>query len=303
VSPACFGSSLRSLADLSSLIPVSSILSALMSQRRITIVNNSNPDQSKLLIIPLNLAIAQFLLLSTQKLHIKAKRLFLADGQEITDVEYLHDGDVIYVSTGEAFFKQTNKRKEANVPTYAVAVMGPGSVGKSAMTRRYVQGVFVQDYDPTIEDAYRKNAMIDRDQCVLDILDTAGQEDYTALRSTWMRERDGFLLVFSLTDRSTFEGLYPFVEQLQAIHEDEISPPPIILVGNKSDLIAERQVRREEGQRWADQYGNSIYVECSALSGEQIDLCFENLVREIRKRRKGKQKREREKRRSWCSIL
>jgi len=171
------------------------------------------------------------------------------------------------------------------------------------MTRRYVQGVFVQDYDPTIEDAYRKNAVIDRDSCVLDILDTAGQEDYTALRSTWMRERDGFLLVFSLTDRSTFEGLFPFVEQLSAIHEDEVTPPPIILVGNKHDLIRDRQVRRDEGQRWAEQYGNGIYVECSALSGEQIDLCFESLVREIRKRRKGKEKREREKRRSWCVIL
>ncbi len=84
--------------------------------------------------------------------------------------------------------------------------MGPGSVGKSAMTLRYVQGVFVKDYDPTIEDAYRKNTNIDDVNCVLDILDTAGQEDYTALRSTWMRERDGFLLVYSVADRGTFEG-------------------------------------------------------------------------------------------------
>ena len=76
-----------------------------MSQRRITIVNNSNPDQAKILIIPLNLAIQQFLLLATQKLAFKAKRLYLADGQEIDDVEYLHDGDVIYVSGGEPFFK------------------------------------------------------------------------------------------------------------------------------------------------------------------------------------------------------
>ena len=81
-----------------------------MSQRRITIVNNSNPEQAKILIIPLNLAIQQFLLLATQKLQFKAKRLYLADGQEIDDVEYLHDGDVIYVSGGEPFFKQSNSQ-------------------------------------------------------------------------------------------------------------------------------------------------------------------------------------------------
>ena len=95
-----------------------------MSQRRITIVNNSNPDQAKILIIPLNLAIQQFLLLATQKLAFKARKLYLPDGTEVDDVDYLHDGDVLYVSGGEPFFKQTNKRKEPHIPTLAVAVMG-----------------------------------------------------------------------------------------------------------------------------------------------------------------------------------
>jgi GTPase KRas len=88
--------------------------------------------------------------------------------------------------------------------------------------------------DPTIEDAYRKNTVIDAEPCMLDILDTAGQENYVALRSTWMRERDGFLLVFSLADRSTFEGLRTFYDQLCEMHENGV--PPLILVGNKSDL-------------------------------------------------------------------
>ena len=146
---------------------------------------------------------------------------------------------------------------------------------------------------------------LDSSPCILDILDTAGQEDYTALRSTWMRERDGFLLVFSLTDRSTFQGLLPFVEQLASIHEeeDEASRPPVIVVGNKSDLQQQREVRREEGERWSKEYGNGRYVECSALTGEHVEACFGELIREIRRRRKGKEKREREKRKSWCTIL
>ena len=106
----------------------------------------------------------------------------------------------------------------------------------------------------TLQDAYRKNISLDSSPCILDILDTAGQEDYTALRSTWMRERDGFLLVFSLTDRSTFQGLLPFVEQLGSIHEEEeeANRPPVIVVGNKSDLMVGREVRREEGERWGE---------------------------------------------------
>ena len=95
------------------------------------------------------------------------------------------------------------------------------------MTLQYVQGVFVMDYDPTIEDAYRKNTSVDGKPCLLDILDTAGQEDYTALRSTWMRNRDAFVLVFSLTERSTFEDVDSFYNQLKVMHEDKL--PPLIV--------------------------------------------------------------------------
>ena len=86
--------------------------------------------------------------------------------------------------------------KSHQSPLISIAVMGPGSVGKSALTLQYVQGVFMEEYgkyfifgwncyelrplshdtDPTIEDAYRKNTVIDAEPCMLDILDTAGQE-------------------------------------------------------------------------------------------------------------------------------
>lgn len=278
------------------------VLDSVMAQRRITIVNNNNPDHARILIIPHELALAQFLLLATQKLSLQAKRLFLDDGTEITDVEDLHDGDIIYVSSGETFYKYNSKSHTNTVPIYSLAVMGPGSVGKSAITRRFVQGVFVRDYDPTIEDAYRKNAMIDNKQCVLDILDTAGQEDYIALRSTWMRERDGFLLVFSLSDRTTFEALEPFIQQLLTIHEEDAHPPPIILLGNKSDLASERQIQHSEAAQYAAKYMNGVYFECSALNGANINEAFTAVVRHIRKSKKERAKRMRKKSK-WCVIL
>ena len=73
----------------------------------------------------------------------------------------------------------------------------PTGVGKSALSIRFVQGDFVQRYDPTIEANYRKQVTVDQDAVMLDILDTAGQEEYSVLREQYMRMGDGFLLVCS----------------------------------------------------------------------------------------------------------
>ena len=61
---------------------------------------------------------------------------------------------------------------------YKLVVVGGGGVGKSALTIQLIQNHFVDEYDPTIEDCYRKQVTIDEETCLLDILDTAGQEDY-----------------------------------------------------------------------------------------------------------------------------
>lgn len=58
-----------------------------------------------------------------------------------------------------------------------------------------MQGDFVERYDPTIEANYRKQVTVDQDAVMLDILDTAGQEEYSVLRELYMRMGDGFLLV------------------------------------------------------------------------------------------------------------
>jgi GTPase KRas protein len=63
-----------------------------------------------------------------------------------------------------------------------LVVCGGGGVGKSALTVQFIQSVFIEDYDPTIEDSYRKHAKVDDKTCFLEILDTAGQEEYRALR-------------------------------------------------------------------------------------------------------------------------
>jgi len=274
-------------------------------RRRCTLYDNRNPQaEAKVCLIPHKATLEDFLILVGQKLEMKALRIYLSDGGLVDDMDLIRDNDSIYVSAGEVFCGSNKGQEKAKekLPMYSIAIMGPGAVGKSAMTVQYVQGVFARDYDPTIEDAYRKATVVDGQNCLLDILDTAGQEDFTALRSTWMRERDGFILVFAVNARDTMDDLQSFYDQLVVMHEDRM--PPIVVVGNKCDLENERKVKTADGRRLAEQFSKSSYVEASAKTGQNVDAVFSTLIREIRKRHAtGKPAESTTKRSSWCVVL
>ncbi|QQP51811.1 GTP-binding protein Rit2 [Caligus rogercresseyi] len=90
------------------------------------------------------------------------------------------------------------------VRVYRIVVLGDGGVGKSALTLQYVQHNFIDYHDPTIEDAYQQRTVIDNEPCVLDILDTAGQEEFTTMREQYMRGGEGFVLCYSISDRHSY---------------------------------------------------------------------------------------------------
>ncbi|XP_023371233.1 GTPase NRas isoform X2 [Otolemur garnettii] len=90
---------------------------------------------------------------------------------------------------------------------YKLVVVGAGGVGKSALTIQLIQNHFVDEYDPTIEDSYRKQVVIDGETCLLDILDTAGQEEYSAMRDQYMRTGEGFLCVFAINNSKSFADI------------------------------------------------------------------------------------------------
>jgi len=182
----------------------------------------------------------------------------------------------------------SNKNKHEEISTtaavYSLAILGGGAVGKSALTLRYVKNLFIGDYDPTIEDAYRKNALVDGKTVVLDLLDTAGQDNFVTLRSHWMRNKHGLIFVFSLTDENTVAEVIGFLDQCRQIYEEE-PQPPTLLVGNKADCTkAERRVSPEEGPRLVETYGLLGYVESSALTGLNVDVVFETVIREAQRR-------------------
>ncbi|KAF9182345.1 Ras GTPase [Haplosporangium sp. Z 767] len=163
---------------------------------------------------------------------------------------------------------------------YKLVVVGGGGVGKSALTIQFIQSHFVDEYDPTIEDSYRKQCVIDDEVALLDVLDTAGQEEYSAMREQYMRTGEGFLLVYSITSRNSFEEISTFYQQILRVKDKDFFP--IILVANKCDLEHERQVSTHEGRELAKQF-NSRLIETSAKQRINVDEAFYNLVREIRR--------------------
>lgn len=182
---------------------------------------------------------------------------------------------------------------------YKIVVVGSGGVGKSALTISFVQNHFIEEYDPTIEDSYRKQITVDEIPCFLNILDTAGQEEYSAMRDQYMKTGQGFLLVFALTTRSTFDEVNELRNRiLQAKDRDHV---PIVLIGNKSDLAEERQVSFKEASDLARTFG-APFLTTSAKTRLNVDESFFELVREVRKDLKAHESVTR-KRKGPCSIL
>lgn len=164
--------------------------------------------------------------------------------------------------------------------TYKLVVVGGGGVGKSAITIQFIQSYFVTDYDPTIEDSYTKQCVIDDIPAKLDILDTAGQEEFSAMREQYMRSGEGFLLVFSVADHASFDELYKFHKQILRVKDREEFP--MLIVGNKADLETQRVVSLEEAQALSRQL-KVPYIECSAKARMNVDQAFHELVRLVRR--------------------
>ncbi|KAJ3099167.1 Ras- protein Rap-1b [Phlyctochytrium planicorne] len=182
---------------------------------------------------------------------------------------------------------------------YKLVVLGSGGVGKSALTVQFVQSIFVEKYDPTIEDSYRKQVEVDGTQCMLEILDTAGTEQFTAMRDLYMKNGQGFVLVYSITSQATFNDLVELRDQIHRVKDTD--KVPLVLVGNKCDLEDDRVVSKEQGSQLANKWGNATFLETSARKKINVDEVFYDLVRQINKTLPEKDKKQKEKKK--CTIL
>ncbi|KAJ2928782.1 hypothetical protein H1R20_g8171, partial [Candolleomyces eurysporus] len=180
--------------------------------------------------------------------------------------------------------------------SWRVAVLGDGGVGKTALAVQFTLNCFVGEsrsrhlrqypahpapLSVSREDAYRKQLVVDNKMCFVEVIDTAGQEEYATLRDQWVREGQGFILVYSIASRSTFDRLEIFRQSMRKVKRGD---PIFMLVGNKCDKAYEREVSREEGAALARQFGCE-FIETSAKTALNVERLFMNLVRALRNTR------------------
>ncbi|MGY5855911.1 MAG: GTP-binding protein [Candidatus Thorarchaeota archaeon] len=159
---------------------------------------------------------------------------------------------------------------------YKIVMLGDGAVGKTAMTTRFTQNFFDSDYKRTIgsDFAIKRLHIEDMDiHVTLQVWDLAGQPRFESVRQGFYRGSRGGLLLYDVTRRRTFLNVDKWKEEAFNSLQNEI---PLVLVANKVDLKESRVVTTEEGEKYAKKNG-FIYVESSALTGENVEEAYSTL--------------------------
>ncbi|KAI9310725.1 ferrous iron transporter B [Dichotomocladium elegans] len=161
-----------------------------------------------------------------------------------------------------------------------IAVLGARAVGKSSLVIQFCENHFVDSYYPTIENTFTKTIKYRGHEYVVEIMDTAGQDEYSILSQHHASGIHGYVLVYSIASRSSFD-------MLQVIHDKildftGLGNVPCVIVGNKCDLNIQRQVTQQEGKELAERW-NAPTLETSAKHNENVSKIFDMLIAEIEK--------------------
>ena len=138
-----------------------------------------------------------------------------------------------------------------------------------------------QNYqDSTLKN--NRKATVDGKECVLNILDTSWQEEFPSINSDQhIRRGEGFLVLFSITDKDSFSNLKQILEKIKRIRDiDSLLYFPIILVANKIDLENQRRVSIEDARKFANENFIEL-IETSAKTRENVDQSFLNVANKI----------------------
>jgi len=162
---------------------------------------------------------------------------------------------------------------------YKVVVTGDSGVGKTNIITRFTANEFHLENKATIgvEFGHSELTLQDGTKIKVQIWDTAGQERFRAITRGYYRGAVGALIVYDITKAITFKNVEKW---LQEMHEHADKDIVIMLVGNKLDLKASREVATEDAKRFA-QKNNLLYIETSALDGENIQLAFQQTINAI----------------------
>ena len=166
---------------------------------------------------------------------------------------------------------------------FKIVLIGDTSVGKTNMLSRYISNEYNPNSQSTIGvELSTKNYIFDNNEVKVQIWDTAGQEKYRSITSSYYKGAQGCLLVYDITRKETFDNIDKLFSELKNSSNSDITA---ILIGNKCDLSNERKVTTEEAQKKAKLL-NMAFMETSALDGSNIDKAFSELVNNVYQKNK-----------------
>ncbi|KAJ5070007.1 small gtp-binding protein domain [Anaeramoeba ignava] len=171
--------------------------------------------------------------------------------------------------------------KKQNNPHLRIVLYGSGGVGKSTILIRFLLGKFIQEYDPTIEESYRKEIELNDEKIIFEILDSAGCEEDSIIIKRCLKFSDFFVLVYSVDNKFSFKEINYFHELIKRylLEKNENKKDyPKILIGNKSDLFTKRRITCKQGKELAKKL-NCKFIETSAKTGENVhQLFYESII-------------------------
>eukprot|EP01116_Phalansterium_solitarium_P021589 TRINITY_DN677_c0_g1_i2.p2 TRINITY_DN677_c0_g1~~TRINITY_DN677_c0_g1_i2.p2 ORF type:complete len:216 (+),score=52.49 TRINITY_DN677_c0_g1_i2:105-752(+) len=167
---------------------------------------------------------------------------------------------------------------------YKVVVTGDSGVGKTNIITRFTSNEFYVGNKATIgvEFGHAEVTLADSTKVKVQIWDTAGQERFRAITRGYYRGAVGALIVYDITKAQSFKNVEKWLSELGEHADNDIV---IMLVGNKTDLKASREVATEDAKKFA-QKSNLLYIETSALDGENIQLAFQQTISAIYDKKK-----------------
>ena len=183
---------------------------------------------------------------------------------------------------------------------YKVVVVGSGGVGRSALAVQLIHNQFIDEWDPTIEDVFRKQLRVDGEDCVMEILDSSlmGGEEYSLVEQ-YLKPGQGFMIVYSIIRRESFEEITYFKDRI--LKAQDSKKVALVVVGNKWDLEDDREVATSEGEELARSFG-CPFMETSAKTKVNVEESWYQVIREIRKLHHEKKKNKKLTSKQNCTL-
>ncbi|XP_041931519.1 ras-like protein family member 12 [Alosa sapidissima] len=163
-----------------------------------------------------------------------------------------------------------------------IAVLGVTGSGKSALIVKFLTRRFITEYDPNLEDTYTSEEMVDQQPVLIKVMDTADQ-DGPVNCERYLGWANAYLVVYSIGDRSSFQGCQSYLETLSQNAKGGHQEAPVLLLGNKLDMDRYRQVSKCEGASLAARFGCLFFEVSACLDFLSVQHIFHEAVREVRR--------------------